>query len=111
MLELIPRGEWALPSPPDKVRNGDSPLKVALLSHQRDYHCVLLASLGFSYELIAFHTGLNQGQISYRLKKAGVQPRAYRQGRTELANVVIANVAKRAGAYLNHALADVPRHQ
>lgn len=52
---------------------------------ETDIRCVLLARLGFSHKHIIAQTGLNTGQIQYRLTRLGVRINDYRNGHSELA--------------------------
>ncbi len=67
-------------------------------TRREDIECILLARLGFSTALIVERTGLSHGQISHRLKIAGVKLADYRNGASDVgkhvAKVVTADSAK-----------------
>lgn len=98
--------KWELPAPPDKYI--DNRL-VNLLSDPDDYHVILLANMGFTYETIARNTGLSKGQIAYRLNKANrelpqdkkINSYNYRSGRSASAQAVINLASRRVSALIN----------
>lgn len=51
--------------------------------------CCRLALLGFSTKLIMRKCALTKAQVIYRLHKAGIHLRDYRNGESEIANLVI----------------------
>lgn len=55
-----------------------------------DLQCVILAGMGMSTQYIMAVTGLSAGQIAYRLRKAGVYRRDYRNGTSEVAQRMLA---------------------
>jgi len=59
------------------------------LLHGEDFHCVMLASLGFSSRLIQSRTGLSTGQIGYRLRMGSIKRRDYRNGDSQLADRIL----------------------
>lgn len=59
------------------------------LLHGDDFHCALLASLGFSTRLIHSRTGLSPGQIAYRLRMGAIRRQDYRNGDSQLADRIL----------------------
>ena len=57
-------------------------------SHET-FFCLHLGALGFATKLIERRTGLSHSQISYRLHRAGIRLRDYREGTTPIAQIVI----------------------
>jgi hypothetical protein len=62
---------------------------VNFIEEIRDFECIHLASLGFSDTVIMRETGLSKGQISYRMKRAGVKRVFYRNGMSEIGRMVV----------------------
>lgn len=93
---------WTLPPQPDRLTVNRF---VNLLGDPKDYHCVLLASMGFTYDVISEQTSLTHGQIAYRLARANrnrsgdqrISATNYRTGRSESAKAVIKLSAKKVG--------------
>lgn len=54
-----------------------------------DFHCAMLASLGFSSRLIQSRTGLSNGQIAYRLRMGAIKRQDYRNGDSQLADRIL----------------------
>ena len=54
-----------------------------------NFLCCRLALLGFSTKLIMRKCDLSRSQVLYRLKRAGIRRWDYRNGESEIANVVI----------------------
>ena len=54
-----------------------------------DFQCVVLGALGFSADNIGQQCGLSRGQVYYRMRKAGLRLRDYRDGRTPVAKAVV----------------------
>lgn len=59
------------------------------LFHGKDFLCALLGSLGFSTKFIMGRTALTPGQISYRLRRAGVKRSDYRNGESSLSTTIL----------------------
>jgi hypothetical protein len=59
------------------------------LLHGDDFHCAMLASLGFSTSLIHSRTGLSPGQIAYRLRMGAIKRNDYRNGDSQLAERIL----------------------
>ncbi|HLX61047.1 MAG TPA: hypothetical protein VKX17_07170 [Planctomycetota bacterium] len=59
------------------------------LFHGKDFLCALLGSLGFSTKFIVDRTDLTPGQISYRLRRAGVKRADYRNGESALSTTIL----------------------
>lgn len=98
---------WELPEAPLAPRSGDNPLHIDLLRNAQDNHCATLAAMGFGYDCIAHHTGLTKGQIATRLKRHGISPKHYRQGKTVIANLVIQRVGDQVAKVLNNGLMEL----
>jgi hypothetical protein len=64
------------------------PRRVNLLQGE-DFHCAMLASLGFSSHLIHKRTGLSKGQIAYRLRMGAIKRQDYRNGHSMLADRIL----------------------
>lgn len=98
--------KWVLPVPPDKYVDTRY---VNLTGDPDDYHVVLLASMGFTYDVISRQTGLSKGQISYRLKQANQTRKPkdricaanYRNGRSETSRAVITLASKKVASIIN----------
>jgi hypothetical protein len=98
--------KWVLPAQPDKYIDTRY---VNLTGDPDDYHVVLLASMGFTYDVISKQTGLSKGQIAYRLKQANqsLKPRDrisaqnYRNGRSETSKAVITLASKKVASIIN----------
>lgn len=54
-----------------------------------DLECAILGLLGASTKGIIAATGLTLGQVKYRIKKADIQRREFRDGRTPFAKRII----------------------
>ena len=54
-----------------------------------DFHCVMLAGLGFSSRLIQTRTGLSSGQIGYRLRIGSNKRQDYRNSDSQLADRIL----------------------
>lgn len=112
MLMSLQLTKWDLPPQPDKY---EVTRMVNLLSDPDDYHVVLLASMGFTYAVIARNTGLSKGQIAYRLHKANrhlkeddkINAYNYRSGRSIAAQAVIDLAAKRVGRLITPKVREV----
>lgn len=74
----------------------------------QDCFCIILGSFGFSDHCIMRVTGLGASQVHYRLKKAGISRKAYRDGETALAGAVISGCRHTASQQARH-LADIMR--
>ena len=100
---------WRLPPPPDKYVHNRW---INLLGDPHDYHVVLLASMGMSYQVISQQTGLTKGQIAYRLQRANahrkpgerISAHNYRNGISDASRVVIRLASKRVGQLIQPAL-------
>ena len=99
--------KWNLPAPPMAsvyIRKH----RVSLLSDPDDFHACLLATLGFSVKVITQQTGLSGGRVYYRLKKAQIKIKEYRNGVSPIAQLVIDNskikAAKQLTTYLHERL-------
>ena len=92
--------------PPDKLEHNHY---VNLLSDPRDYHVMLLASMGMSYACISYNTGLSVGQIAYRLRMANgdmpehkkINAYNYRNGISESSRAVITLASKKVASIIN----------
>lgn len=79
------------------MKNG-SLVHYSIFQDTKDFECALLASLGFSDKLIISRTKLTPGQISYRLKRAGISRQNYRDGKSTLSKLVTNRVQESAKA-------------
>ena len=70
----------------------------------RNRECVVLGALGFSYRLINSRTGLTKHQIGYRLRKAGIRLRDYREGQSEFSRYVLRRTSKSVRASIDKKL-------
>jgi hypothetical protein len=59
---------------------------------REDYECALLGALGFSSRYIQSKTGLRNGQITYRLRKAQISRMDFRNGQSVYAKLVLRNM-------------------
>jgi hypothetical protein len=74
---------------------------VDFFTNAQDFLCVMLAALGWSTRAIAEHTSLSEGQVSYRIGKSEqgrkkndlTQRMAYRNGKGDVAHVVVSTIA------------------
>lgn len=64
--------------------------------HGDNFKAAFLAEFGFTQKAIGLELGLSIGQVHYRLKRAGVKTRDYRQGKGVIARMII-NGVRRAG--------------
>jgi hypothetical protein len=68
------------------------PRRVDFGLHKQDFEAALLGSLGQSTLSIAVSTQLSRGQVTYRLRKAGVRLGDYRSGQSTIARLVMRNM-------------------
>lgn len=66
---------------------------VCFLTNPVDIQCAVLGMMGFSAKFISKKTRLSQGQISYRLKLAGVKMADYRYGRNAASKAAFKTVS------------------
>lgn len=59
-------------------------------TRSEDIACILGARLGFSVDCIAQRNGLTPAQVRYRMKLFGIKLSDYRNGRTPLAERILA---------------------
>jgi hypothetical protein len=71
------------------------PCRVDFIMHDEDFQVALLGSMGFSTTFIQKETGLTEGQVSYRLSKAAIKRKDYRDGESGEAEMVIATLTKK----------------
>lgn len=98
---------WKLPPPPDPNNTPDG--WVDMMGRPDDYHVVLLASMGFTYDTISRQTGLSVHQIAYRLRKINsrllpeqrLTSYNYRNGRSRTAKVVIRHASNHVARAIN----------
>ena len=90
--------KWQAPAAPDK-RDDAKEWQVLPLANQADFECCMLGRFGMTVKTIAGFTGLSEGQVSYRLKKAGICIRDFRNGHGDFASMVF-GVATNRGAKL-----------
>jgi|SoimicMinimDraft_3_1059731.scaffolds.fasta_scaffold117807_2 hypothetical protein len=68
------------------------PRRVDFGLHKQDFEAALLGSLGQSTVAISANTQLSKGQVTYRLRKAGVRLGDYRSGESTIARLVMRNM-------------------
>lgn len=66
--------------------------RVDFYEKNEDHQSALLGAFGYSSEFIGRQTGLSDGQISYRLKLAGISRREIRNGSSPFARFVFQKV-------------------
>lgn len=76
-----------------------------------DLECALLGKAGWHTQAIAEATGLTQSQVTYRLGRAGVKRADYRNGQSEMAKFVLAQIRWRSNAKRRLASANRFPHQ
>lgn len=57
-----------------------------------DLRCVFYAKMGFATQMISENTGLTTSQVAYRLRRARVYRKDYRNGSSDMAQRVIDRV-------------------
>lgn len=62
---------------------------IVLFTSTEDVECAVRAMFGQSTKAIMAETGFSPGQISYRVKKAGISRQDFRDGKTDLARRMI----------------------
>lgn len=72
--------------------NAAAPRRVDWWIYKEDYECAYLGALGFSTRYIASKTGLTNGKIGYRLKKATIRRMDYRNGESRFASIVLKSI-------------------
>lgn len=92
--------QWEPPSAPDRFSPELQEGSVQFLANQEDFECCLLADLAMGVKAISSFTRLSTGQISYRLKKAGIKIKDYREGRGKYAAMVFNFLSRRAATAL-----------
>ena len=65
------------------------PRRVDFENNREDLQVALLAECGFYASAIASKTGMSQGQVYYRNRKAGISIRDYRRGLNWVARVQV----------------------
>jgi hypothetical protein len=78
--------------PHSRRRTHGQPRLVDYLHRRDDYECALLGALGFSSRYIQSKTGLRNGQITYRLRKAQISRMDFRNGQSVYAKLVLRNM-------------------
>jgi hypothetical protein len=73
-------------------RQHERPRLVDYMHVKEDYECALLGTLGFSSRYIQSKTGLRNGQITYRLRKAHISRMDFRNGQNVYAKLVLRNM-------------------
>jgi len=68
------------------------PRRVDFGLYQDDFECALLGALGRSTRFIQSKTGMTNGKISYRLRKASIKLSDYRNGDSTIARMVYRNM-------------------
>ena len=73
------------------------PRRVRFNQNISDRHVAILGEIGMSTAFIAHETGLTECQVIYRLAKAQIRRRDYRNGNSAVADLIVGNVI-RSGA-------------
>lgn len=82
---------------------------VDFVSRRRDRECVLLGAMGFSTSYIMSKCSLTQGQVGYRLNKAGIYRAEFRNGSSVFAKTVLSTARDVVDAKLEqHLVKHVP---
>jgi hypothetical protein len=68
------------------------PRRVDFEIYEQDFEAALYGSLGQSAASISIRTKLTKGQVTYRLRKAGVRLGDYRSGDSTIARMVLRNM-------------------
>ena len=58
-----------------------------------DLFCAFLGEVGWHSKAISERTNLTEGQVNYRLKKADIKRKSYRDGESRTAELVVRNCA------------------
>lgn len=74
------------------IINTKLPRRVDWWVYKEDYECAYLGALGFSTRYIMSKTGLTNGKVTYRLKKASIRRMDYRNGSSPFATVVLKSI-------------------
>ncbi len=61
-----------------------------------ELECRILGGMGLSTKCIMERTGLTHSQVTYRLHKAGVKRKDYRDGTSDMAHLVIDRLLPRS---------------
>jgi len=67
------------------------PMRVTWTSDE-ELRCAILGGMGFSTKMICEQTGLSPCQVSYRLNKANIHRRDYRDGISDVAQRVMGTI-------------------
>ena len=65
--------------------------RVDPLNNSEDFECLMLAEFGLSGKFISQSTHLSPGQVGYRIRKAGMSLRNYRNGVSNGAQWILRN--------------------
>jgi hypothetical protein len=68
------------------------PRRVDFEIYKQDFEAALYGSLGLTAASISSRTQLSKGQVTYRLRKAGVRLGDYRSGESTIARMVLRNM-------------------
>lgn len=71
------------------MRRKTKPLSVKFMTNSSDMRVAILGMAGMSSSCISRETGLTECQIGYRLRKAGILRKDYRDGNNILAEIAI----------------------
>lgn len=82
------------------------PRRVDWWIYKEDFECAYLGALGFSTRYIATKTGLTNGKITYRLKKAEIRRMDYRNGESPFASIVLKSIRPMMQREVNEFLKD-----
>ena len=70
-------------------------LKVSFSESETDRRVATLAEFGMSTKFICEETGLTPCQVSYRLNKAQIKRRDYRDGKNAVAEIILTSNSKK----------------
>lgn len=74
-----------------------------------DIRCLLLAKLGFSLKAIARECKLTESQVAYRLSRAKISPREYRNGISPVAKDVIGMTQQHTVRFMDEIKSEMKR--
>jgi hypothetical protein len=87
------------------------PQPVDFGNNDHDLECAILGEAGWHTSAIARETNLTESQVQYRLGRAGVKRKDYRDGRSEMANFMLTQIRSRSNAKKRIAAANQLPHE
>jgi hypothetical protein len=76
------------------------PNRVDFARNADDFRCALMGALGYSAQFIEQETGLSDNQIRYRLAKAHIKMRDFRNGNSKMSRRVLTATSEMAATHL-----------